>query len=120
MIGSLVSRLDPSTDCIVWRSGDNKSRQCQSELCFIIMMIVLYKKMMLMMADDNLDLLRSALMKIRRLLSTHHHLLSRLIMMLLMMIYISIGHTHMCICLIYVFARAKKNLLKHAGENFTV
>ena len=50
MIGSLVSRLDPSTDCIVWRSGDNKSRQCQSELCFMIMMIVLYKKMM--MTDD--------------------------------------------------------------------
>ena len=77
MIGSLVSRLEPSTDCIVWRShhdDDNDHNQDDDD------------GHGQGASDDDVDVTlavliiavsRSALGKIRRLLSCHHHLLVR-------------------------------------------
>ena len=74
MIGSLVSRLEPSTDCIVWRSHHDRNQDDDDDghghgasdddddVTLAVLIIAVS---------------RSALGKIRRLLSCHHHLLVR-------------------------------------------
>ena len=82
MIGSLVSRLEPSTDCIVWRSHhdrnqddeDNCHGQCATDDDDDV---IPWPFFALLLFQASIAVSRSALGKIRRLLSCHHHLLVR-------------------------------------------